>query len=207
MSVLGRAIDDKARLAINLPALLIAALAHGALLNGAVLPFGGGGVSAVSTSSSLQVSLLSGVTPPLASPESFPASETAPLQEVQPVAASAPAARATPSSAGVPAYYPASALGEMPEVEGFFDVQVPPGLGLNGQIELRLWIDAAGKLDRIAVQKSEVPLSYQQAAMAAFQRMHYRPGRIDGQPVAAFIDIVVEMNDNQASSSAGTSFP
>jgi TonB family protein len=80
-------------------------------------------------------------------------------------------------------------------VDGFFDVPVPPGLSLHGQIELRLWIDAAGTLDRIAVQSSGVPASYQQAAVAAFQRMRYRPGQIDGRPVAAFVDIVVEMSD------------
>jgi TonB family protein len=196
MSVLGHARNDKARQVVNLPALLIVALAHGALLNGAVSPFGGESGSATNTTPSLQVALLSGVMSPLASPASSLASETAPLQEVQPVAVSAPAAKVIPSNAGVPAYYPASALSQMPEVDGFFDVPVPPGLGLNGEIELRLWIDAAGRLDRIAVQSSQVPFSYQQAAISAFQRMRYRPGQIDGRPVAAFVDIVVEMNDS-----------
>lgn len=204
MSVLGQARIGKARQALNLPALLIAALAHVAFLNGAVSPFGGEGGPAASTSSSLQVSLLSDVTSPLSSPVSSLASEAALLQKVQAVALSAPAAKMAPLNGGVPVYYPASALSQMPEVDGFFDVPVPPGLGLNGQIELRLWIDASGKLDRIAVQTSKIPLSYQQAAVAAFQRMRYRPGQIDGQPVAAFIDIVVEMNDSLSSSSAGT---
>ena len=194
MFVLGQARISKARQTFNLPALLIVALAHGALLNEAVSPFAGEGGSAVP--SSLQVSLLSGVAPPLPPLASSLAPETASVkEEVRPVPVNTPPAGVAPSNAGVPAYYPASALSRMPEVDGPFDVPVPPGLGLNGEIELRLWIDAVGKLDRIAVLSSQVPLSYERAAVAAFEGMRYRPGQIDGRPVAAFVDIVVEMSD------------
>jgi TonB family protein len=195
MSMLGHARNDKARQAINVPALLIVALAHGVLFTGAVSPFAGESGSAYRNPVSLQVALLPGVTPPLPPLASSSASETASAKEAEPIPVRAPATEVAPPNAGVPAYYPASALSRMPEVDGFFDVPVPPGLSLHGQIELRLWIDAAGTLDRIAVQSSGVPASYQQAAVAAFQRMRYRPGQIDGRPVAAFVDIVVEMSD------------
>jgi hypothetical protein len=196
MSVLGHTRNDNARQAINLPALLIVALAHGVVLTGAVSPFAGESGSAYRTPASLQVSLLPLVSHPLQPLASSLASETAPAKEAQPVPVRAPATEVAPPNAGVPAYYPASALSRMPEVDGFFDVPVPPGQSLHGQIELRLWIDAAGMLDRIAVQSSGVPASYQQAAVAAFQRLRYRAGEIDGRPVAAFVDIVVEMSNS-----------
>lgn len=196
MSVLGHARNDNARQAINLPALLIVALVHGVFFTGAVSPFAGESGSAYSSPASLQVSLLPLVQHPLQPPASSLASGTAPAKEAQPVPVRAPATEAISPNAGVPAYYPASALSRMPEVDGFFDVPVPPGLSLHGQLELRLWIDAAGTLDRIAVQSSGVPASYQQAVVAAFQRMRYRPGQIDDRPVAAFVDIVVEMSNS-----------
>ena len=197
MIALGQATISKAGHSINLPALLIVALAHGMLMTEAISPFAKVGGPSSLAPPSLQVVLLSPVTAPqLQALQPFSVTAPLPIATEEVVPASTQAEPIAPPSleAGMPLYYPASVLSRMPEIEGLFEVQLPPGLNLNGQVELRLWIDAAGKLDRIQTISSELPAPYQQAAIAAFQRMHYRPGQIDGQPVAAFVDIVVEMN-------------
>jgi TonB family protein len=141
--------------------------------------------------------------------------ETQPIlaREVDPTAGSAvppaPAARpdgaqdAAPGQQGAPGaiplhgYYPAARLSRMPEGIGRFDVQPPADgdTGIGGKMTLRVWISAKGEINSVRVLASELPAAYAEAALAAFEKMRFEPGEINGVPVQSWVDVVVEYAD------------
>lgn len=95
------------------------------------------------------------------------------------------------------AYYPARALSRMPQAIGRFDVQPPPGgdEGIHGKLSMRLWIDETGTLERLKVLASDLPKPYEDAAVAAFSRLRFAPGEINGAAVRTSLDVVIEYAD------------
>jgi TonB family protein len=99
----------------------------------------------------------------------------------------------------LPGYYPAGRLSRMPEAIGIFDVQPPSGgdSGIGGKVTLRIWIGAKGGIDSVRVLSSGLPPEYADAALAAFGKMRFTPGEINGVPVQSWVDVVIEYADFQ----------
>jgi protein TonB len=62
----------------------------------------------------------------------------------------------------------------------------------TGQLILRLWINEQGGVDRIAVERSELPPEYAAAASKAFLAARFQPGEIDGRPVKTLMRVAVD---------------
>jgi TonB family protein len=104
-------------------------------------------------------------------------------------------------------YYPADKLTKMPEAIGRFDIQPPAGgdTGLGGKMTIRIWIGMNGVIDRVRVLDSGLPQAYADAALAAFEKLHFAPGEIAGVPVKSWVEVVIEYADfrDAAQPSAG----
>jgi len=85
----------------------------------------------------------------------------------------------------------------MPEALTRFDnlLALKTDDGIGGKLSIRLWIADTGELDRINLINSEVPPTYAEAALAAFRKMHFKPGEIQGMAVKSWVDIVIEYTD------------
>jgi len=94
-------------------------------------------------------------------------------------------------------YYPAGRLSRMPMGVGTFDIQPPAGgdTGIGGKMTIRVWISAKGGIDSVRVLSSGLPAEYAEAALAAFEKMRFEPGEIDGVQVQSWVDIVIEYAD------------
>ena len=99
-------------------------------------------------------------------------------------------------------YYPSARLSKMPEAIGLFDIQPPTGgdTGLGGKMTVRLWIGATGDIDRASILTSGLPQAYADAAIAAFEKLRFRPGEIGGVPVKSWAEVVIEYADFQDAS-------
>lgn len=62
----------------------------------------------------------------------------------------------------------------------------------TGRIILRLWINEQGGVDRIAVERSELPPEYAAVASKAFLAARFQPGEIDGRPVKTLMRVAVD---------------
>ena len=109
---------------------------------------------------------------------------------------------AVQDAVSLPGYYPAGRLSRMPEGIGIFDVQPPAGgdSGIGGKVTLRIWIGAKGGIDSVRVLSSGLPAEYADAALAAFGKMRFTPGEINGVPVPSWLDVVIEYADFQRDS-------
>jgi len=106
---------------------------------------------------------------------------------------------AVQDAVSLPGYYPAGRLSRMPEAIGIFDVQPPRGgdSGIGGKVTLRIWIGAKGGIDSVRVLSNGLPAEYADAALAAFGKMRFTPGEINGVPVQSWVDVVIEYADFQ----------
>jgi TonB family protein len=94
-------------------------------------------------------------------------------------------------------YYPAGRLSRMPVGIGSFDIQPPAGgdTGIGGKMMIRVWINATGGIDSLRALSSDLPAAYAEAALAAFEKMRFEPGEIDGVQVQSWVDVVIEYAD------------
>lgn len=94
-------------------------------------------------------------------------------------------------------FYPASALSRMPQPISKFEPQPPEtgDTGIGGKLTIRLWIDASGNLDQVFVVSTDLPPAFEEAALAAFRKMRFSPGEINGAAVGALVEVVIEYAD------------
>lgn len=150
------------------------------------------------------------VQPPAAPAAATAAAEPSSLSNVPSGAIPAPAAAvATPEGEPYgpsPAYFPAKALSRMPEALTDFNPAIADlaGSHVTGRMELRLWLDRDGRIDRVQLLKTELPDVFSDAALEAFRRMLFRPGEIQGVPVASWSDIVVGFEPSHPLGAAAT---
>lgn len=177
-------------------ALIASVLAHALLLSWPVpLSPGGAAAAASPASATLRVSLELA-----AEATSNPAREDAAAPPSLGAAAQAetpPRAPGAQDAIPLHGYYPAASLSRMPEGIGVFDIQAPEGgdTGLGGKLTLRIWISAKGEIDSLRVLASDLPAQYERAALAAFEKMRFAPGEIQGVPVQSWVDVVIEYAD------------
>jgi TonB family protein len=120
-----------------------------------------------------------------------------PVEPITPRTTDSSAPEAASDAVPLVGYYPVSRLTRMPEAISKFDIKAPSGgdTGLGGKMTIRIWISAKGAIDRVRVLSSGLPADYGEAALAAFEKLRFSPGEIDGAPVQAWADIVIEYAD------------
>jgi len=109
----------------------------------------------------------------------------------------APGEHRTQDAIPLHGYYPAGRLSRMPVGISTFDIQPPAGgdTGIGGKMTIRIWISAKGGVDSMRVLASGLPAAYAEAALAAFEKMRFEPGEINGVQVQSWVDIVIEYAD------------
>src|SRR5512134_348780 len=140
--------------------------------------------------------------PPRAEPGRRPAPIEARLADIakaepQPQAAARPgrAPSASPPAPRLPAqpYIPADQLDVRPLIMTHVMPEYPADIvsGARGRVVLRLFISAIGTLDGLQVAHAEPRGVFEQAALEAFARARFTPGRKNGQAVPSLIVIEV----------------
>lgn len=84
--------------------------------------------------------------------------------------------------------YPITLLGEMEATE------VGPS-EMFGRTVLKVWISATGGVAAMETEFSDMPEPFRRATVAAFERMRFMPGQIDGKPVGSMIKIEIGAED------------
>lgn len=75
--------------------------------------------------------------------------------------------------------------------------EVGNGKRKGGKLVLRLFVNANGEVDRVEIDSSSSPTAFEDASVAAFLPLRFRPGEIDG--VAVSSQVVFEIDfDKQA---------
>ncbi|EXI73961.1 MAG: hypothetical protein AW07_02099 [Candidatus Accumulibacter sp. SK-11] len=72
---------------------------------------------------------------------------------------------------------------------------------LRGRVLLRVLVAADGAVDRVEVLGSSLPADYGEAAVAAFARLRFRPGEIEGVAVSSEARFEVDFDEAAAGSS------
>jgi TonB family protein len=117
--------------------------------------------------------------PRAAEEESRPAAERALGADLLPVPA--------------PAYYTTDQLTKRPQPTSQPSLLAPelgPAIP-SGKMILKLWINERGKVASAEVEKSELPEAISASAAAAFGKLHFEPGQINGRPVGTLMRIEV----------------
>lgn len=102
-------------------------------------------------------------------------------------------------SAG-PYYFPPAELSRKPQPSDPVPLDYPadtPAVA-RGSIVLRLLINEAGGVDRIVVEKSELPKELEELAKQAFSQSRFQPGLREGRAVNSQMMIEVTFEDEQA---------
>lgn len=99
----------------------------------------------------------------------------------------------TPLAIPVPYYFKASQLDRRPRVVSDVQPEFPATefIAVSGSVVLRLLLDEAGSVDRIQVERSELPSAFQESAVAAFSKATFAPGEVDNFAVKSELRIEV----------------
>jgi hypothetical protein len=92
-----------------------------------------------------------------------------------------------------PAYYTTDQLTQRPRPRSEPELDTP-ALGpmiAAGAIILKLWISEQGEVIAVEVEKSELPGNYAETAVAAFRKLRFTPGELDGRRVGTLMRIEV----------------
>ena len=92
-----------------------------------------------------------------------------------------------------PAYYTSDQLTKAPRPISQPKLDVPRSIArsVSGRVVLRLWIDELGNVASVEVESSDLPETVSGTAAAAFGKLHFVPGEIDGQRVRTLMRIEV----------------
>jgi TonB family protein len=106
-------------------------------------------------------------------------------------------AAAAPSGGVVaPSYLPAEELDERPLVRTAVHPAFPPEAGVaSGRVVLRLLINEAGAVDRLFVLRADPAGVFEAAAMEAFAKAKFTPGRKDGSAVKSALTVELRFGE------------
>jgi TonB family protein len=92
-----------------------------------------------------------------------------------------------------PAYYSTDQLTKPPRPTSEPKLDVPRSIArsVSGRVVLRIWIDELGNVASVEVESSNLPETISGTAAAAFGKLHFVPGEIDGQRVRALMRVEV----------------
>jgi TonB family protein len=95
------------------------------------------------------------------------------------------------------AYYTTDRLTRRPQPLFPADLE-PPELRpiiASGNIIVKLWISDRGEVAEVEVERSEMPPTFVRAAVAAFKRVRFSPGELNGRPVGTVMRVEVNYDD------------
>lgn len=98
------------------------------------------------------------------------------------------------------AYYASSHLTQRPvplTAIALDDPAIVPVVA-SGKMVMTLWINAEGEVENAAVEASELPGLFTGPAIAAFKRLRFRPGELNGRRVGTIMKIEVTYEDDRA---------
>ena len=99
---------------------------------------------------------------------------------------------ATPALPPAPAYLPGSSLDLGPQPIGEIEPEYPDAANLQeGRVVVRVLISETGSVDNVAVVRSAPAGLFEQAALEAFGKAQFSPGRAGGTPVKSQITVEV----------------
>lgn len=92
-------------------------------------------------------------------------------------------------------YLPRSALTQGASAIGTIRIDYPPEAPAGQySAELTLFIDDAGTVRRVRIDRSDAPPELQDAALQAFQSARFLPGELYGRPVRSRMRVEVEFS-------------
>jgi TonB family protein len=96
-----------------------------------------------------------------------------------------------------PTYYSADQLTKRPQPSSAPRLDVPEmgPIFASGKVILKLWINEFGNVISVDVEKSEMPEAVSASAAAAFAKLRFVPGEINGRPVGSMMRIEVTYDD------------
>lgn len=100
-------------------------------------------------------------------------------------------------SVGEPMYFPSESLTKRPypitALDEMLDGVTPTEM--FGKAVLKIWISATGEVAEMETGFSDMPEAFHVAVLAAFERMRFMPGQVDGKPVASIMEIEISAED------------
>jgi hypothetical protein len=103
-----------------------------------------------------------------------------------------------------PAYYSAAQLTKLPRATSAPRLDVPqtaPAFGA-GKLTLKVWINDRGGVDSVEVEAGDVPEEVAGSTAAAFGKLRFVPGEINGKPVGSLLKIEVTYEEGAREDSA-----
>jgi TonB family protein len=99
---------------------------------------------------------------------------------------------AAPGSPRAPRYYTVEQLDQRPQIMTHVEPQFPAlALAPVGRVVLRLYVDEAGRVDRVAVESDDPNGAFAQSAREAFAAARFVPGMRRGVAVKALVRLEV----------------
>ncbi len=97
-----------------------------------------------------------------------------------------------------PAYYTSDQLTKRPRPTAEPNLLVPEiwPIFAAGKVVLKLWINERGNVVSVEVEKSDLPDAISGSAAAAFGKLRFAPGEINGRPVGTMMRIEVTYDDD-----------
>jgi TonB family protein len=180
-------------------ALAASAALHAVLVAGLQQPFGAqwGGVSWEKLSrvtAPIRAVLVSGDTEP---PPAPPTQQSAPV----PPSASPGGAAASKSLLPQPPYFLTRELDVRPGIMTRVEPEYPEAAArrfLSGKVQVRLYIDESGAVERVEVLNAEPPGYFEAATVAAFRASRFSPGMKNGRAVKVQMTLEVEFDSADA---------
>ncbi len=96
-------------------------------------------------------------------------------------------------------YYPTSFLTVRPQPIGEADLD-PPHLRpivASGKVRLTVWINPFGESSKVAVEATDLPQIFVDAAVGAFERLRFKPGELHGLKVGVVMRVEVTYDDGR----------
>lgn len=96
-----------------------------------------------------------------------------------------------------PTYYTTDKLTKRPRPTAEPELDAPEigPIFASGTVILKLWISELGDVSSVEVEKTDLPEIFSRTAVAAFRRLRFVPGEINGQRVGTMMRIEITYDD------------
>jgi len=98
-----------------------------------------------------------------------------------------------------PHYYTTDQLTKRPQPIAAADLDQPETRAIvaSGKIVLKLWVDDHGEVVDVLVEQSELPEAISGSAVAAFRKLRFVPGELNGRRVGSVMRIEITYDDGR----------
>lgn len=102
-------------------------------------------------------------------------------------------------------YFPRAQLTVEPRLQDEPALDLPDsvagGAPRAGKLVLRVFVGFGGAVDRVEISQSSLPTEYEEAAVAAFAAVRFRPGELEGVPVSSELRFEIAFDPSLSGSS------